>query len=107
MNPITLVVQTSEDKKFVVIGADTIASDVKESRSYFLEPVQAVEIANAILHSAEDCGVQVHVQTAPRVSDLQRLALIARVGHIIRTMDKSKTSKVALQIVDSILVEVL
>ena len=107
MNPITLVVQSAEDKNFVIISADTATSDVKESRSYFLEPTQAVEIANAILHSAEDCGVTVHVQTAPRISDLQRLALIARVGHIIRTMDRNKSSNAAKHIVDSILVEVL
>lgn len=107
MKSIKLIVKTSADHQTVVIGAETVTNDQMEERNYVLSPEVAVSVANSLLHAAELCGVDVHVQTNRQVSSMQRLALIARTEHIMRTMSGKKGSKVALQIVDSILAEIL
>lgn len=107
MKTMKLIVKTSGDYQTVIIGAETTANDQVEERSYVLAPTVAVEVANSILHAAELCGVEVHVQTNRGISSMQRLALIARAGHIMRTMSGRKADKIALQIVDSILAEIL
>lgn len=105
MNTIKLIVEVPDDKKTVILGAEYESGGDKDLRHYLLTPPHAVEIANSLLHAAELCGVEVHVQTYNHVTDMQRLQLIARVGHIIRTY--SKKTNPAMHIVDSILNEVL
>ena len=107
MNPITLSVCAAEDKQMVIIGAEVESAEVRENRSYFLDPVQSVEIANAILRSAEECGVQIKIQAPPHITDMQRIALIARTEHIMRSLSGKQARTIALQIVDSILAEIL
>jgi hypothetical protein len=106
MNMITLSVQTSVDKQQVIIGAQTKAGGDVEDRNYFLAPVQAVEIANAILHASEECGVEVKMQTMG-ISDVKRLRIIKRVEHVIRSLSSKKTMYTASQVVDTVLAEVL
>lgn len=106
MRAITLSVQTSDDKQQVIIGAQTDTGNQTEDRSYFLGPAQAVEIANSIMHAAEECGVEIKVQTTG-ISDTKRLMLIKRTEHIIRSLSGKKLPYIASQVVDSILTEVL
>lgn len=106
MNMITLSVQTSLDKQQVIIGAQTKAGGDTEDRNYFLAPEQAVEIANAIMHASEECGVEIKIQTMG-ISDTKRLMLIKRAEHIIRSLSGQKLPYIATQVVDSILAEVL
>jgi hypothetical protein len=106
MKMITLSVQTSEDKQMVVLGAQTKVAGDTEDRSYFLAPVQAVEIANSILHSAEECGVEIKMQTLG-ISDEKRLRLIKRIEMVMRSLSGKKLPYMAAQVVDTILTEVL
>ena len=107
MRSIKLTVTTDSIEQNVVLEADTVTNDQTEMRKYVLNPPLAVEVANSMLHAAEVCGVEVHVQTTRGITDMQRLALIARTGHIMRTMAKAGPQKTSMQIVDSILAEVL
>jgi len=107
MKNIKLIVRTDSTEQNVVVEAETVTNDQTESRKYVLDPELAVSVANSILHAAEVCGVEVHVQTTRGITDMQRLALIARTGHIIRTMAPKGPQKTAMQVVDSILAEVL
>ena len=103
---IKLAVEVPNDKKSVILEARYEAGGDADVRHYLLAPHHAVEIANSLLHAAEICGIEVQVQTYHHISDMQRLQLIARVGHIMRTYSK-KHGNVAMQIVDSVLNEVL
>jgi len=107
MKNIKLIVTTDSIEQNVVIEAETVTNDQTETRKYVLNPDLAVSVANSILHAAEVCGVEVHVQTTRGITDMQRLALIARTGHIMRTMMPKGPQKTSMQIVDSILAEVL
>lgn len=107
MEPIKIFVEVPDDKQTVILGAEFESGGDKDVRHYLLTPEGAVEIANSLLHAAEVCGVEVHVQTYNHVSDLKRVQLIARTGHIMRSMSGRKAERIAVQIVDSILAEVL
>lgn len=104
---IKLAVETTEDNQAVVLCAEYESGGGKDIRHYLLPPELAVGIANSMLHAAELCGVEIHVQSDRHISDMQRLQLIARTGHIMRTMSGRKAERIALQIVDSILAEIL
>ena len=104
--PIKLAVEVPDDKKTVILEAKYESGGDADVRHYLLAPHHAVEIANSLLHAAEICGVEVHVQTYNHVSDMKRLQLIARVGHIMRSYS-AKKNNMAMHIVDSILNEVL
>lgn len=106
MNKILLSVQCNDDNSMVIIGAQTSTAGDTEDRSYFLVPEQAVEIANSMMHAAEECGVEIKVQTMG-ISDVKRLRLIKRVEHVMRSLSGKKGLFVASQIVDTILTEVL
>jgi len=104
---IKLIVETSEDNQTVVLEAVYERGGDKDVRHYLLPPETAVNIANSMLHAAELCGVEINVQSDRHISDMQRLQLIARTGHIMRTMSGRKAERIAVQIVDSILAEIL
>lgn len=106
MNAIKLFVETNQDKTQVIIGAQTSSAGDTEDRHYFLNPVQAVDVANAILHCAEDCGVEVKMETLG-ISDVRRLRLIQRCEHILRSLSGRKSTYIASQLVDTVLSEVL
>ena len=106
MKHITLSVQISEDKSQLIICAKTEVGDDVEDRNYFVEPVNAVEMANALLHGAEDCGMEIKMQTMG-ISDEKRVRLITRCEHVIRSLAGKKVPYVASQVVDTILAEVL
>lgn len=106
MNNIKLIVETTDDKSQVVIGAQTTAGGDTEDRNYFLDPYQAVEIANAILHAAADCGVEIKMETTG-ISAEKRARLIQRTAHVIRSLGNRKLMFTAAQVVDTILTEVL
>lgn len=87
-----------------VVWADSITG------TYSLDPGEAVAMANCMLHCAEDCGVNVNVEVSapPRVTPMMYTTLIARVGHIRRSMASFKDrSKVDRAIVDALLSEIL
>jgi hypothetical protein len=73
------------------------------------ESGQAVDIANTILHAAQNCGADIKFEVEkPIVSEMQRLQMVARANHIMRSMQQVKDkNKVAVAIVDSILGTVL
>lgn len=106
MNNIKIIVQTNDDQTLVVIGAQTQSAGDTEDRNYFLDPYQAVSIANAILHCAEDCGVEVQMQSLG-ISDEKRLRLYKRAELIIRSLSNRKIPYTAAQVVDTVLAEVL
>lgn len=106
MNRIMLSVELTTDKSQIVIRATTQTGDDTEDRSYFLEPAIAVEVGNALLHGAEDCGLELKVQTMG-ISDTKRMRLILRCTHVMRSLSGKKTPFVSAQIVDTILAEVL
>ena len=106
MNKIMLSVELTSDNSQIVIRASTVTNDLTEDRSYFLEPVTAVEVGNALLHGAEDCGLELKVQTTG-ISDQKRIRLITRCEHVIRSLAGKKVPFVAAQVVDTILAEVL
>lgn len=106
MKHITLSVQLNEDKTQLIICAKTYAGDDVEDRNYFVEPVNAVEMANALLHGAEDCGLEIKTQTTG-ISDVKRMQLITRCEHVIRSLAGKKVPFVAAHVVDTILAEVL
>lgn len=103
METIKIFVQVPDDRKTVILGSQYQG----EERHCLLTPERAVEVANSLLHAAEQCGVEVQVQTTHHITDMQRLQLIARVGHIMRSMSGRRPDRVALNIVDSILAEIL
>lgn len=87
-----------------VVWADSLAG------TYSLDPAEAVAMANCMLHCAEDCGCEVNVEVSkpPAVTPMMYKTLIARVGHIRRSMASFKDrSKVDRTIVDAILSEIL
>lgn len=106
MNNIKFSVETNADNTQVVIGAQTASAGDTEDRNYFLDPVMAVDIANAILHCAEDCGVTVQMQSTG-ISDTKRLRLIKRAEHVIRSLSGRKLPTIAAHVVDTILSEIL
>jgi len=106
MNKVMLSVQADKDNTMVVICAQTTSAGDTEDRNYFLDPAQSVEVANAILHVAEECGVTVQVQSMG-ISDTKRLMLIKRCDHVIRSLSGKKSSYIAAQVVDTVLSEVL
>lgn len=105
MSQITLRVETNDNNTQVVITTRTITNDVAEDRSYILDPVQSVDIANAMLHCAEDCGVTVQVERTG-ISDERRFRLYKRTEHIMRSLGNRKLDYAAAQVVDTILNEV-
>ena len=107
MMMIKLIVSTNPTNTAVMITAETEVAGDSENRSYTLQPAHAVSVANAILHAAELCGVEVQVQTSHPITTMQRLQLIHRTGHIMRTLAKQKPEKICTHIVDSILAEIL
>lgn len=73
---------------------------------YKLDPSVAVNVANAMLGLVGTLGYEVQVQVEPRfITDTQRLALIQRAVHIMRSMGKKQPQLVASHIVDSVLAE--
>jgi hypothetical protein len=74
-----------------------------------IDPGVAVSMANAMLHAAEACGVDINFEVEkPPVSEMKRLQMVARVNHIMRSMASVKDkNKVAVAIVDSILGTIL
>lgn len=77
---------------------------------YKLEPSVAVNVSNAMLGLVGALGYEVQVQTEPRtITDQQRMLLINRVGHIMRSMAtlKQRPHYIAIQIVDTILAQVM
>ena len=101
-----LIVESTKANQ-VAITTERKVGDDTEVRCYTLEPVQAVEVANAIMHSAEDCGVTIQVQSKPFVTDQQRMALVNRAGLIMRSMMGRKPERIAMHIVDQVLSEIL
>lgn len=81
---------------------------VTQAGRYVLEPHAAGQVAECILRALGDLGHSPQVQTVPRqVTSMQRAALIARTGHILRTMQGKRFSKAPEHIVDSILADIL
>ena len=74
-----------------------------------IDPPVAVRMANAMLHAAEACGVDINFEVEkPPVSEMKRLQMVARTSHIMRSMATVKDkNKVAVAIVDSILGTIL
>lgn len=70
---------------------------------------EAVAMANAMLHAAQECGADIRFEVEkPVVSDAKRLALVKRAELIIKSMGAVKDKqKMAVAIVDSILGQVL
>jgi hypothetical protein len=106
MNNIKLSVQTNDDRTMVIVGAETLSGDSKEERSYFIDPVTCVSVANAMLHASEDCGVTVEVQRTG-ISDERRFRLYKRAELIMRSLGNRKLDYAAAQVVDTILSEVM
>lgn len=100
-----LIVTSTEGNEVAISTERTVAGDT-EVRSYTLDPRQAVEFANAVMRAAEDCGIEILTQSAPIVSDGQRMALVNRAGLIMRSMLGKKPEVIALHIVDQILSQV-
>lgn len=101
-----LIVQVTEGNE-VAIQTERSVGDGTEFRSYTLQPAQAVEVANAILNAAQACGVEIQVQSAPIVTDRQRMALVNRAGLIMRSMTGRKVEQIAMHVVDQVLSEIL
>lgn len=76
---------------------------------FTLPPDMAVAMANSILHAAQECGADIKFEVdKPVISEAKRMALVKRVGLIMRSMERVKDKdKVALQVVDSILSAIL
>lgn len=77
---------------------------------YHLQPHVAVNVANAMLQLVGNLGYEVEVQTAPRmITDQERLQLISRVGHVMRSMAANKVQpvKICAEIVDLVLAKVM
>lgn len=106
MSNIKLSIETNDDKSQVIIRAQTETASQAEERCYFLDPYSAVEFANTMLHLAEDCGVEIKMQTLG-ISDVKRLRLIKRCEHVIRSLSSKKASYISSQVVDTVLSEVL
>lgn len=101
-----LIVQSTEGNQ-VVLSAERQMGDDVEVRSYTFDPAQAVEVANAIMHAAEDCGVVIQTQTAPIVTDQKRMVLMNRAGLIMNSMKGKPQQRIAMHVVDTILAEIL
>ena len=101
------LIVTSTDGNQVAISTERTIGDGTEYRSYTLDPLQAVEFANAVLHAAENCGVEVVMQTAPIVTDKQRMAMVNRAAMIMRSMLGRKPEQIAMHVVDQVLSQVL
>lgn len=106
MNAIKLTVAPNGDSTAVIIGAQTTSAGDTEDRAYTLDPVMAVDFANSMLHAAEDCGVEVKMQTLG-ISDEKRMRLVRRIEIMMRSLSGRKPQYVAFQVVDKILSEVL
>jgi len=106
MSGVKLSIETNDDHTQIVIRAQTETGNQAEERCYFLDPYQSVEFANTMLHLAEDCGVEIQMQTTG-ISDVKRLRIIQRVEHVMRSLSNRKPKYAACQIVDVVLAEVL
>lgn len=95
------------DAKTVVVEVETLGVENTDLRSYIMPPEQAVGVANAILQAAEKCGLEIRVDSAPVVTDMQRMALVKRTELIINSMSGNKVDRIAVHVVDSILSEIL
>lgn len=107
MSTIKFVVETNDNNSLVYIRTFTDAGDSTEERAYSFNPTDAVSVANSLLHAAELCGVEVQVQTSHPITSMQRLQLINRTQHIMRTMSRRKPEDIAVHITDSILAAIL
>ena len=84
-----------------------IIIDTPQGR-YALDPHVAFQVANCIFEAVGHCGYELNVQVEKRqVTSMQRLALIARTAHILRTMDGKRRGEAPTHIVDSILADIL
>ena len=101
-----LQVQVTADRSQVVIVTTAENMGISEERSFFLPPHMAVDIANLMLHCAEECGMIVKMETAG-ISDEKRLRLYKRTEHVIRSLSGRKLNLMAPQVVDTILAEIL
>ena len=101
-----LIVTATEGNE-VAIGTERRTGDDIESRTYTLNPEQAVEFASAVLRAAEACGVVVQMQAAPVVTDGQRMAMVNRAAMIMRSMLGRKPEQIAMHVVDQVLSQVL
>jgi hypothetical protein len=101
-----LIVTATEGNE-VAIGTERRVGNDVETRSYTLNPAQAVEFASAVLRAAEACGVTVQMQTAPVVTDNQRMAMVNRAAMIMRSMLGRKPEQIAMHVVDQVLSAVL
>lgn len=106
MGSVALSIETNDDFTQIIIRANTTTNNQAEERCYFLDPYQSVEFANTMLHLAEECGVEIQMQTTG-ISDVKRLRVIQRVEHVIRSLSGKKATYVASQVVDTVLSEVL
>jgi hypothetical protein len=106
MSSVKLSIELNGNRDMVVIRAQTETGDQAEERCYFLDPYASVEFANTMLHLAEECGVEIQMQTTG-ISDVKRLRLIKRCEHVIRSLSGRKLPYMASQVVDTILAEVL
>lgn len=74
------------------------------------EPHTAVQIAQSLIDCATYCGVHVEVQVERRpFTSQQRVMLVKRVEHIMRSMklNKAPPERVAIEVVDTVLAEAL
>ena len=106
MSTVKLTIEANDDRSQVIIRAITESAGQAEERCYFLDPYASVEFANTMLHLAEDCGVEIQMQTMG-ISDVKRLRLIKRTEHVIRSLSGKKLQYMAAQVVDTVLSEVL
>ncbi len=98
-------------KKLEVYDRDGKVVLDSDMGNFILPPDQAIDLANALLHAAEVCGVKVVVQsTSPRIiTDFQRNKLIVRCALILRSLIRQNRSSEAIahQVVDTILGAIL
>lgn len=101
-----LQVQVTADRSQIAIVTTTENGGTKEERTFFLDPAQSVEFANLMLKCAEECGVEVRMETTG-ISDEKRIRLIHRTAHVIRSLGLRKPLYTAAHVVDTILAEVM
>ena len=75
--------------------------------NYLFDPGSAVAFANSILAAATNCGAEIEVMAKPKpISDEQRMRLITRCSHVLRSLQGKKEELIAYQIVDTILSDI-
>jgi hypothetical protein len=75
-----------------------------------LEPPVAVEVAEALISCASDCGYKVEVVVPKRtISSALRAVLIARIARVIQSQrnDDIDSMRSSMSVVDTILAEIL